>query len=136
MKIEYKISLVIVGILLAGFIGFSLKENNKLAGSADLAVFQNSATNSSSTIGATAKLIVVQNSGRNLLKICNSSSTVLYVIESTTSTGVTAETGQILNTIGLAESCYRTGFNTGYVYTGQVWSLTKSGTSTVTIFER
>lgn len=133
---KYKISLIIIGVILVGLIGFSLKEKINLGGSADLAVFQGTATNSSSTIGTTAKLIVAQNSGRNLLKICNSSSTILYIFESTTSTNVTAEAGQILNTIGLVESCYRTGYNTGYVYTGQIWSLTKSGTSTATIFER
>lgn len=136
MKIEYKISLVIVGILLAGFIGFSLKENNKLAGSADLAVFQNSATNSSSTASSSVALLVSQNSGRQLLRICNDGANVVYVSEKTTSTGVTANIGQRLNAVSNANSCYETGFNEGYVYTGQIWGITASGTSTLTIFER
>ena len=86
-------------------------------------------TSASSTLSATAALVLSANNDRQIATIVNDGSVVAYCHKTATSTGVTAQTGIRLNASGGTLE-----FNkSDDPYTGALYCITQSGTSTLSV---
>ena len=131
-KLIIAIGLVILGVVL----GFSIPKSSPLGGAT--LINQSFSTASSTAVSVSSTAVTVlsgNNQGRVYLSITNDASVVTYCSPSATSTGVTAGKGWRLSAANSAGSnlTLTQGVNG---FTGQIWCLTSSGTSTLSVIEK
>lgn len=117
------LAVMVVGVI--AFIGFNKTDN--LSG----VQWYSGTTNTSSTISTTASSILSGDSGRTYVSIVNDGGNNVYLHFIATSTGVTAQNGIRLNANG---GSFEIDQNNSY--TGQIYAITQSGTSTLTIVNK
>lgn len=88
-------------------------------------------TNSSSTVSNSASSVVSDNTGRLYLSLVNDGANVVYLHFIATSTGVVAQEGIRLSATGGSFE-----IDANNLYLGEIYAITSSGTSTLTIVEK
>jgi hypothetical protein len=87
-------------------------------------------TQSSVVASSTVSLVLAGNGGRQYVEITNLGTSTVYLWEQSTSTGVAA-----LKAFPVITNAKYT-LGDPYLYVGNIWAITASGTSTLTVVER